>query len=80
VRNHLHRLAQIVAAPLFLDHRLVDLAGGEVVDLAHLGADEALVMAQVQVGLGAVLGHEHLAVLERRHGAGIDVDVGIELE
>jgi hypothetical protein len=27
--------------------------------------DEALVVAQVQVGLGAVVGDEHLAVLER---------------
>src|SRR5205807_1939774 len=54
-------------------------AGGEVVGLGHLGAHEALVMAQVQVGLGPVVGHEHLAVLERRHRSRIDVDVGIEL-
>ncbi len=80
VRDHLHRLAEILAAPLLLDHRLVDLAGGEVVALAHLGAGEALVVAEVEVGLGAVLGDEHFAVLERRHRAGIDVDVGIELE
>ena len=31
MRNHLHRTAQIFAAALFLDHALVDLAGGEVV-------------------------------------------------
>jgi hypothetical protein len=37
-------------------------------------------MAQVQVGLCAVLGHKHFAVLEGRHGARIDVDVGIELD
>jgi hypothetical protein len=42
--------------------------------------DEALVVPEVQIGLGAVLGHEHLAVLERRHRARIDVDVRIELE
>jgi hypothetical protein len=41
---------------------------------------EALVVAQVEVGFGTVLGDEHLAVLERAHGARIDVDVGIELE
>ena len=40
---------------------------------------EALVVAKVQVGFGAVVGDENLAVLERVHGAGIDVDVGIEL-
>ena len=80
VRDDLHGLAQVVAPPFLAQHRLVDLAGGEVVHLAHARGDEALVMAQVQVGLGAVFGDEDLAVLERAHRAGIDVDVGIELE
>src|SRR6266567_3347230 len=35
-------------------------------------------MAQVEIGLRAVVGDVHLAVLERRHGARIHVDVGIE--
>ena len=80
VRDDLHRLAQVVAAPLLLDHRLVDLAGGEVVLALHDPRGEALVVAEVEVGLGAVVGDEHLAVLERRHGAGVDVDVGVDLE
>jgi len=41
--------------------------------------DEALVVAQVQVGLGAVVGDEHLAVLQGAHGARVDVDVGVHL-
>jgi len=41
--------------------------------------DKALVVADVEIGLGAVLGDVHLAVLERAHRAGIDVDVGVEL-
>ena len=48
--------------------------------LAHLRADEALVVAEVEIGFRAVFGHEHFAVLERAHRAGVDVDVGIELE
>src|SRR5215469_5312665 len=36
-------------------------------------------MAQVQVGLGAVVGDVDLAVLVGRHRAGIDVQVGVEL-
>ena len=36
-------------------------------------------MAEVEVGLGAVLGDEDLAVLERAHRPRVDVDVGIEL-
>ena len=35
-------------------------------------------MPDVEVGLGAVLGDEHLAVLERVHGARVDVEVGVE--
>ena len=34
VRDHLHRLAEVVAAALLLEHALVDLAGGEVVGCA----------------------------------------------
>ena len=41
--------------------------------------DEALVVAEVEVGLAAVVGDEHLAVLERVHRAGVDVDVRVEL-
>ena len=41
--------------------------------------DEPLVVAEVEVGLPAVLGDEHLAVLERVHGARVDVDVRVEL-
>jgi hypothetical protein len=36
-------------------------------------------MAQIQVGLGAVVGDVHLTVLERAHGARVDVDVGVQL-
>jgi hypothetical protein len=34
---------------------------------------------EVEVGLAAVVGDEDLAVLERVHRAGIDVDVRVEL-
>jgi hypothetical protein len=40
---------------------------------------EPLVVAEVEVGLGAVFGDEDLTVLERAHRPRIDVDVGIEL-
>ena len=63
----------------FCDHGVVDAAGGHVgVALDEL-VDEALVVAQVEVGLGAVVGDEHLAVLEGAHRAGVDVDVRVEL-
>jgi hypothetical protein len=80
VRDHLDGSAEIVAAPLLGDHVAVDAAGGAVVDLAHSGTDEAFVMAEVQVGLGAVFGHEDLAVLEGAHRARVDIDIGVQLE
>ncbi len=80
VRDHLHRLAEVVAAAFSLEHTLVDLAGGEVVGLLHPSGDEALVVAQVEIGFRAVVGHIDLAVLEWRHRAGVDIEVGVELD
>ncbi len=40
---------------------------------------EALVVAEVEVGFSAVVGDKHFAVLIGRHGAGINVQVGIAL-
>src|SRR3546814_1401160 len=79
VRDHLDGGAQVVAGALLADHVLVDLAGGDLVLARQPGVDEALVVAEVQVGLGAVVGDVHLAVLERAHRARVDVDVWIEL-
>jgi hypothetical protein len=79
VRDHLHRLAEVVAAALLGDDLLVDAAGGQVVVAAELRVRETLVMAEVEVGLGAIVGHEDLAVLERAHRARIDVQVGVKL-
>ena len=79
VRNHLHRRAQIIAAPLLFDHGVVDLTGRDVVGALQVLVDEALVVTEVEVGLGAVFGNEDLAVLVRVHRTGIDVDVRIEL-
>src|ERR1035437_2544479 len=57
----------------------VDLPGGDVRRAAQLDVEEPLVVPDIQVGLRAVIGDEHLAVLERVHRAGIDVEVRVEL-
>src|SRR5207244_11057065 len=80
VGDHLHGATQVVAAAFLGNHALVDAPGGDVARLGQVLVDEALVVAQVEIGLGTVIGHEHLAVLVRRHGARIDVDVRVELE
>ena len=71
--------AEEVAPALLLDDRVVDRAGGDVRDAGEALVGEALVVAEVEVGLGAVLGHEDLAVLERAHRARVDVEVWIAL-
>src|SRR5207237_10435368 len=80
MRNDLYRAAEIIAAALLADDALVDLSGSEIIPPAHLHVGEALVMAEIQVCLGAILGDEDLTVLERAHRSRIDVDVRVELE
>ncbi len=63
VRNHLHRRTEVIAAPLLLDDRVVNLAGRAVITLAHPRLHEAFVMAQIEVGLGTVVSDENLAML-----------------
>src|SRR5207249_8710581 len=79
VRDDLDGLAEVLAAALLRDDRRVHAAGGDVRALVEVLVGEPLVVAEVEVGLGAVVQHEHLAVLERVHRARVDVDVRIEL-
>ena len=79
VRNDLDGGAEIVAAPLLGEDLLVDAAGGDVVGAGRRPPGEALVMAEVEIGLGAVVGDEDFAVLIGRHRARIDVEIGVEL-
>ena len=69
VGDHLDGGAEIVAAPLLGEDLLVDAPGGDVVLAVAGPAGEALVMAEVEIGLGAVVGDEDLAVLIGRHRA-----------
>ncbi len=79
MRNHLNGRAEVLAAALFLDHRVVNLTRRNVVCALKILVDETLVMSEIEIGLGAVLCYENLAVLVRIHRACVDVDVGIEL-
>ena len=79
MRNHLNGAAQEVAAALAGDQALIDSARGEVGIAGKVLVDEALVMAKVEIGLVAILGNKDLAVLERAHGTGVDVEVRVGL-
>src|SRR5690606_6024006 len=80
VRDDLHGAAEIVTSALLAQHGFIDASGGERVATAQSAAEKALVMAEIEIGLGAILGNEHFAVLEWTHRAGIDVDVGVQLQ
>ena len=69
VRDHLDRAAQIVAVALAGEHGPVDATCRDRVGGTGRHAGETLVMAEVEVGLGPVVGDEDLAVLVGRHRA-----------
>ena len=80
MRDDLNGRAQIVAAALLAQHFLVHSAGSEVIGTTHGRGNKPFVMPQIQIGLSAIMGDKYFAMLERTHGARIDVDIGIELE
>ncbi len=79
MRDDLDGAAEVVTTALLGDDRGVDLAGGDVRRPGEVLVDEALVVAEVEVGLGAVVRHEDLTMLVGRHRAGVDVEIGVEL-
>jgi hypothetical protein len=78
MRDHLHRCAEEIAAPLLGDQLLVDAARGDIVLPVGVAAGKTLVMAEVEIGLGPVVGDEHLSVLGRAHRARVDIEIGVE--
>jgi hypothetical protein len=52
VRNDLDGGAEVVATPLLGEDVLIDAAGGDVVLFGRGSAGEALVVSEVEVGLG----------------------------
>jgi len=79
VGDDLDSLAQVGTLALFVQHIPVDLAGSQIGVFVQVFIGKTLVMAQVQVGLGAVVSHKDLAVLQRAHRAGIHVDIRVQL-
>ena len=79
VGDDLNGAAEVVAAPLLGDDRGVDLPGGDVRGAREIFVNETFVVTEIEVGFGAVVGDEDLAVLVGGHRAGIDVEIGVEL-
>ena len=79
VRHHLHRLAQEIALALAFEEPLEQLARRRAVRLGRPNAREPLVVAEVEVRLGAVVRDKDLAVLDGVHRPRVDVQVRVEL-
>ena len=79
VRNHLHGAAVVFAGALLLDHRLVDTPASDRRIFRARTAKETFVMAKVEIGFGTVIRDVDLTVLKRIHGAGIDIQIRVEL-
>jgi len=78
VRDDLDGAAKILAPAFLLDDGLIDLPGRPVVVARGGEVREPLIVAQIEIGLRAIVGDIDLAVLKRAHRARVDVDVGIE--
>ena len=79
VRDDLHGRPEELALPFLAQDRVPDRTGRVARVPRQVLVDEALVVPDVEVGLGAVLGDEDLAVLERAHRARVDVQIRVEL-
>jgi hypothetical protein len=81
MRNDLHRRPEVVTPAFLGDDTLIDTTGRVVaVPPTFSRANEALVMAEVQVRFGTVVGNENFTVLEWTHSSRIHVDVWIQLD
>src|SRR5262249_19432204 len=79
VRDDLYGLAQILALAFLLNDRLINAARGKVAFTCERSMGEAFIVAEVEIGFGAGVKDVDFAVRIRTHGAGIDVDVRVEL-
>jgi hypothetical protein len=77
VRNNLDGFAEVLAGALVGHDVGVNAAVHERTGAGEFLVEEALVMAEVEVGFGAVFGDEDFAVLSRVHGAGVGIKVGV---
>ena len=78
VRDDLHGAAEISALALTAQDAPVDLARRHGAARGQALVREALIVAEVKVGLRAVIGDEDLAVLIRAHGAGVNVQIRVK--
>ena len=78
VGDHLDSASAEVSPTFLLQDGPVDLSCGYVGVFCKAFINETFIMTQVKIGLRTVIGDKDFAVLNRIHGAGVNVDVGVE--
>jgi len=78
MRHHLHRAAEIIAMAFFGEHPGIDLAGGYAIRTPRRHTGEALIMAEVEIGLSTIIGNVDFTMLIGAHRPRIDIEIGIE--
>src|SRR5215217_1248720 len=79
VRDDLHGRPEVVPPPLAAYDLPVHAPRRDVTEFAQVLVEETLVVTEIQIRLGSVLGDEDFAVLVRVHSPGIYVYVRVEL-
>ena len=78
MRDNLHRATKIIPATLAGDNLLVNLPGSDVIALTGRNARKTLIVTEVKIRLGAIVGDKHLAVLIGTHRAGVNIKIRVE--
>ena len=79
MRDNLDRTAQIAPLPLPVEDGPVYLAGGDGGVHRQIFIGKSLIVSQVEIGLGPVVGDEYFAVLVGVHRARVHVEIGVKL-
>src|SRR5215207_1606314 len=77
--DYLDGTTQVVTASLLVEHIIIDLSAGNIAETAEIFIYKALVMAEVQIGLRTILCNEDFPMLVGGHGAGVNIQIGVEL-
>ena len=78
--DYLHGAAKVFTLTFASQYLCVYATGGEVVVTAHAYVGKTLVVAKVQIGFRTIRRDEYLTMLNRAHGTGVNVDVGVHLQ
>ncbi len=78
MRDGFNALATIAERPLLLDHMTIDHAARDVVITRQIPIQETFVVAHVLIGFKTRIQNKNLTVFGGVHGAGINIEVGVD--